>query len=197
MTIFNRKKKFSNEFEAPSTIVLNEQKEYFKVNECQSLEDFRDSIIRSVFGRISLDIVNKIKINNDKYHLQSNSFRQKHDEQANILSKALNLYEISLRRLFRDLTLIKLETNLPTIYYFDKKYVPLDQLSSLGKVTEDDLVLKAVYNLNDIDDAVVSMYNSYLTIVRSTKWNNKSIFRLNGWRATLAAMADNLSLIHI
>lgn len=184
-----------------SSVRLIEEKS--SVNECISIEQFKLSLTRTLFSRVSLDVTSKIYIKSKSFNsLSSNSATAKADTMPNMLYHSLTLNEIATRRMF-------FETRLRKVTVGDSSYLflvdsPSGALVIDGSVIDNlageiegatvdtvDLILKPLFDLRDIDDAVVAMYSAYQGIIKAAKWNNKTMFMLDGLNTLLATMHSN------
>jgi hypothetical protein len=160
-----------------------------------TIEEFKLALVRTLFNRVSIDVTSHISISDKKYKsLLLNSYvKYNNFAEDNIIAHALTLNQISTLRMFFELRLVRVEYG--GVYYFfdsnDHVLNKLDDDNKQYKVDKIDLVLKPLMNLNDIDDAIIALYNAYSGIVKAGAWNNKAVFKLAGLRELLSKMSTN------
>jgi hypothetical protein len=188
----------------PNHRVLTEKS--LSVNKCITIEQFKLSLVRTLFSRVSLDVTSKIYIKDPRLKsLNTNSATAVSGKSPNILFYALTLNEIATRRMFFQTRLRRVTVNSEGassyLFLVDNESgmlmagdMPIAKISDVltNAVADDtDIILKPLFDLSDIDDAVVAMYSAYKGIVKAASWNNKSLFMLDGLNALLATMHSN------
>ena len=163
------------------------------VVECMDINEFKIALFRTLFTRVSLDVTSHILITKNMFKpLTMSSSLALSGGESNILVNALTINQICTTRMFFSLRLRGLTMGSQR-YFFDvsSKNFNESELESIGVLDQYDLILKPLFNVNDIDDAVITFYNAYKSIVKSSEFNNRQVFRLSGLRELLTKMETN------